>query len=80
MSSESTRAVFQWMSPVCCRPPASLWVDCTQMSAPAPIALSGRSGWKRRCPPHASSTMTIAWSDAAWTARTIARVLAARPS
>ncbi len=80
MSSESTRPSRQWISPVCCRPPASLWVDCTQTSAPAAIALRGSSGWKCRCPPQASSTMTIACSDVAWTASAMAVVCAARPS
>ena len=80
MSSESTRSSRQWMSPVCCSPPASLCVDCTQTSAPAAMAASGRSGWKGRWPPHASSTTTIVAGEAAWTAAAISRVRAAKPS
>ena len=68
------------MRPVCCSPPASLCVDCTATSAPEAIALAGSASWKCRCPPHASSTMTIAWREVSWTASAIAPVFAARPS
>ena len=37
-------------------------------------------GWKCRCPPQASSTITIACGEVACTASAIAAVLAARPS
>src|SRR3954447_2946643 len=80
MSSESTRPSRQSRSPVCCSPPASLCVDCTHTSAPDAMAESGSDGWKCRCPPHASSTITIAEDDAECTARAIPRVSAHSPS
>jgi hypothetical protein len=80
ISSESTRPSRQWISPVCWSPPASLCVDWTEMSAPASIADDGSSGWKCRCPPHASSTNSIAWLDVSWIAAAIACVFAHSPS
>ena len=61
-SAPSRRAPSrQCISPVCCSPPASLCVDCTRDVGARSIALDGSAGWKCRCPPQASSTITIAW-------------------
>jgi hypothetical protein len=52
-----TRSPRRWNTEPCSRPLPILWMLVTQMSAPASIAQDGRSGWKGRCAPHASSTI-----------------------
>ncbi len=53
-----TRSPRRWNTEPCSRPLPILWMLVTQMSAPASIAHDGSPGWKGRCAPHASSTIS----------------------
>ncbi len=76
-SSGGTRSPRRWKTEPCSRPLPILWMLVTQMSAPASIAHEGRSGWKGRCAPHASST--ISGADRRWQTSATARRSALAP-
>ena len=58
MCEGSTRSPCTWKTLPCSKPAPILCTLTRQTSAPAFIAQVGRSGWKGRCAPHASSTIS----------------------